>query len=99
LFPAGNDCVAPDPTLPTTPAGAPIAGESSLLPTCSSVDVSAHATAASENTARAAISNHVVGFENLILLMTISFDLLTIDEEVGHRTLYLDELFLRLIVV
>jgi hypothetical protein len=83
LYPAAITWLLPDDvpweppelTLPTTPEGAPIAGVSSFV-TFSSAAVSAHATAASENTARAATSNHVAGFLIFTLLMTKSFELL-----------------------
>jgi hypothetical protein len=62
--------------LPTTLEGAPIASVSSLLAVFSSADVSAHPTDAIENTARAAMSNHVSGFLIFTLLITKSFELL-----------------------
>jgi hypothetical protein len=69
LLDTATDPVEPFETFPTMPDGAPITGESSLVPSVLET-VSAHATAASENTAIAATSSHAVGLRNFIVLMT-----------------------------
>jgi hypothetical protein len=61
--------------LPTKLDGASIAGVSSFLSAFSLADVSAHATAASENTAIAVTSNQVAGFLRFALVIIKSFEL------------------------